>query len=144
VAWTETMHPRNPKGAGGGEFKNGGTGKQAGKSSASHGSMSYNGKTGTGYGSKNGDPRVRKLQAALNKLGLKDAQGRPLKLDGKLGPLTTQAIKAWQRKNGMKADGVVTTAMLKQATSRGTGRKISTAHIRARAAKKTSGRMAGK
>jgi peptidoglycan hydrolase-like protein with peptidoglycan-binding domain len=142
VAWTETAHPRNMKGPGGGEFKGGSGAKPAAKpaskkpgakkaGAAPHGSMSFNGKTGTGYGSKNGDPRVKKLQTMLNKLGLKDAHGKPLAVDGKLGPLTTQAIKAWQRKNGMKADGVVSPAMLAKAGAR----KTTTAHVRARAAK---------
>jgi peptidoglycan hydrolase-like protein with peptidoglycan-binding domain len=122
VTWTETAHPRNMKGPGGGEFKTGNAATTAAKpasgkraSAAPHGSMSYNGKTGTGYGMKNGDPRVKKLQAMLNKLGLKDAHGKPLAVDGKLGPLTTQAVKAWQKRNGMKPTGVVTPQMLAKA-----------------------------
>jgi peptidoglycan hydrolase-like protein with peptidoglycan-binding domain len=144
VTWTETAHPRNAKGPGGGEFKGGNaaaktTAKPAASrkrtSAAPHGSMSYNGKTGTGYGSPHGDARVRKLQAMLNKLGLKDAHGKPLAVDGKLGPLTTQAVKRWQRKNGMPANGVVTPAMLAKA-GKPAHRKTTTAHVRARAAKK--------
>lgn len=149
MTWTETAHPRNAKGPAGGEFKSSNAAKTTAKpaskkrtSAAPHGSMSYNGRTGTGYGMKNGDPRVKKLQTMLNHLGLKDAHGKPLAVDGKLGPLTTQAVKAWQRKNGMKADGVVTPAMLAKAGT--PKRKTTTAHVRARAAKKTSSRMAGK
>lgn len=128
MTWTETAHPRNMKGPGGGEFKSGSGAKPAAKPGAkktgparkrpagpAHGSMSFNGKTGTGYGSKNGDPRVRKLQQLMNRLGIKDAHGKPLDVDGKLGPLTTEAIKAWQRKNGMPANGVVSPAMLAKA-----------------------------
>jgi peptidoglycan hydrolase-like protein with peptidoglycan-binding domain len=111
------------KGPAGGEFKSGNAAKTTAKPAASrkrtsaapHGSMSFNGKTGTGYGMPHGDPRVRKLQTMLNKLGLKDAHGKPLAVDGKLGPLTTQAVKAWQKCNGMKATGVVTPQMLAKA-----------------------------
>lgn len=121
MGWTESMHPRNPKGTGGGEFRTGtkstakrSTMRRAPAHAGGHGALSYNGKTGTGYGSKNGDPRVKKLQTALNRLGLRDAKGRKLAIDGKLGPLTTQAIKAWQRKNGTKPTGAVTAADLKK------------------------------
>jgi peptidoglycan hydrolase-like protein with peptidoglycan-binding domain len=146
VTWTEAAHPRNMKGPGGGEFKSGNAAKTTAKPAARkrtaagkrpaampHGSMSFNGKTGTGYGMKNGDPRVKKLQTMLNKLGLKDAHGKPLAVDGKLGPLTTQAVKAWQKRNGMKANGIVTPQMLAKAGAR---KKPTTAHVRARAAKK--------
>jgi putative chitinase len=110
--WLEASHPRNAKGTGGGEFRTGTASKQAtpakkGSKAPSGGSLSYNGKTGTGYGSAHGDPRVRKLQTALNRLHLTDANGKPLAIDGKLGPKTTAAIKKWQRKNGMKPTGAV-------------------------------------
>ena len=124
AVWNSAAHPRNTKGPAGGEFKGGkASSKQAApakkrSSGTAHGSMSFNGKTGTGYGSKNGDARVKKLQEALNKLGMKDANGNPLVIDGKLGPKTTAAIKRWQKKNGMKPDGVVTPKMLSQATTR--------------------------
>lgn len=91
--------------------------------------MSFNGRTGTGYGSKHGDARVRQLQQALNRLGMTDAVGKRLVVDGKLGPKTTAAIKKWQKAHGMKADGVVTPAMLKQATARKTfAKKPGTVH----------------
>lgn len=149
MTWTEAAHPRNAKGPAGGEFKGGNTAattakpaskpgaKKAGprRTTAAHGSMSFNGKTGTGYGMKNGDARVKKLQKLLNRLHLTDAQGRPLKVDGKLGPLTTAAVKKWQKRNGMAATGVVTPAMLAKA-GKPAHRKTTTAHVRARAAKK--------
>lgn len=76
--------------------------------------MSYNAKTnrGAGYGVKGGDPRVHALQRALNRLGLTDGHGHPLAVDGRLGPLTTQAIKAAQTKLGLKADGVVSASVM--------------------------------
>jgi peptidoglycan hydrolase-like protein with peptidoglycan-binding domain len=60
-----------------------------------NGTLGYDPKTnrGTGYGSPNGDPRVHRLQQALNRLGMTDAAGHPLKLDGKLGPRTTAAVE---------------------------------------------------
>jgi len=145
VTWTEAAHPRNAKGPAGGEFKGGNAAKTTAKPAAkktgprkpaaAHGSMSFNGKTGTGYGMKNGDPRVKKLQTMLNGLHLTDAHGKPLKVDGKLGPKTTAAVKKWQAKNGMKANGVVTPAMLAKA-GKPAHRRTTTAHVRARAAKK--------
>jgi HK97 family phage prohead protease len=72
---------------------------------------------GTGYGIAGGDARVKQLQEALNRLGLKDADGKPLKVDGKLGPKTTAAIKKLQKQLGVKADGQVTPALLKQITA---------------------------
>lgn len=83
---------------------------------AAGGPMSYNrgANRGTGYGLKHGDPRVRLLQRALNRLGLRDAHGRPLAVDGKLGPLTTSAIQAAQRRLGVKPDGVVTPKLMAQ------------------------------
>ena len=123
MAFDEAVHPRGATGtATGGQFVVASSGPAAAPSKTAKkgskrggGSMSYDPKSkrGTGYGKKGGDPRVRKLQALLNKLGLKDAKGRPLAVDGQLGPLTTQAIKAAQRKHGMKADGVVTPALIK-------------------------------
>lgn len=101
AAWNEALHPRD-----------------AGKFTAKAGTeknkenVSFDGKRGTGYGAKGGDSRVHKLQQALNKLGLTDAAGKSLELDGKLGPKTTAAIKKAQRKLGLKADGVVTPALL--------------------------------
>jgi len=83
------------------------------------GTLSYDAKTnrGAGYGSKDGDPRVHKLQEALNRLGLKDSAGKPLKLDGKLGPRTTAAIRKAQHRLGLPVDGKVTPALLAKITS---------------------------
>jgi peptidoglycan hydrolase-like protein with peptidoglycan-binding domain len=69
---------------------------------------------GTGYGYESGDPRVKMLQAALNAAGFGDASGHSLNVDGKLGPLTTSAIKAAQKRLGVKQDGVVTPKLLAQ------------------------------
>lgn len=69
---------------------------------------------GTGYGKKGGDARVKSLQQALNRLGLTDERGRRLDVDGLLGPLTTQAVKAAQKKLGVKVDGRVSGELLKR------------------------------
>lgn len=98
-AWNESLHPRE-------------AGKFTAKSAGDKGNSSFDGKRGTGYGTKGGDGGVKELQTALNKLGLTDAAGKPLELDGKLGPKTTAAIKKAQRKLGIKADGIVTPALL--------------------------------
>jgi hypothetical protein len=50
---------------------------------------------------------VAKAQAALSKLGFDLG-----KIDGKLGPKTTTAIKAFQKKQDMKADGKITDKLL--------------------------------
>lgn len=73
-------------------------------------------KRGTGYGHKDGDPRVKRLQEALNRLGFTDSKSRHLEVDGQLGPLTTQAVKAAQKKLGVKEDGRVDPALLKRLT----------------------------
>lgn len=81
------------------------------------GDMSYDSRAGrgTGYGHKGGDARVKLLQQALNRLGMTDSRGRPLAEDGKLGPLTTSAVKKAQRALGIKpADGKVTAALMVQ------------------------------
>jgi Putative peptidoglycan binding domain len=65
-------------------------------------------KTGPGYGSRGGDPHVHELQRALNRLGLTDGGKRSLAVDGKLGPRTTESIKAAQKRLGLPADGKVT------------------------------------
>jgi len=106
TTWNEALHPREggkfaPKGGGG-----------AGKGKGSSEGLSYNGRTGAGYGKKGGDNRVSTLQKALNRLGLTDAKGNKLAVDGKLGPRTTAAIKKAQRALGLKADGVATPALL--------------------------------
>jgi peptidoglycan hydrolase-like protein with peptidoglycan-binding domain len=84
---------------------------------AAGGPMSFNGRTGTGYNSRNGDPRVKLLQQALNAAGFTDGQGRPLAVDGKLGPLTTAALKAAQKQLGVPTDGVATPKLLAQIMS---------------------------
>jgi HK97 family phage prohead protease len=83
------------------------------------GTLSYDAGSnqGTGYNSAAGDRRVHDLQQALNRLGVKDAAGKPLKDDGKLGPKTTAAVKALQQRLGVKADGKVTPALLAQIKS---------------------------
>jgi peptidoglycan hydrolase-like protein with peptidoglycan-binding domain len=100
ASWDPSKHPRAAAGAaGGGQFA----------------PLSYDSKskTGTGYGKAGGDDRVRAAQEALRKAGLTDADGNPLKLDGKLGPKTTAAIKAYQRAHGIKpADGKITPSLL--------------------------------
>lgn len=105
-----TEHPRAPKGTdSGGEFAK--ASKSSSKKSAT-GDMSYDPSTGQGTGYGAPDPRVKKLQEALNRLGLTDADGNPLKVDGKLGPKTTAAVKAAQKRLGVAQDGKVTPAML--------------------------------
>jgi peptidoglycan hydrolase-like protein with peptidoglycan-binding domain len=94
-------------------------------------SLSYDAKTGrgAGYGKKGGDPRVKKLQTALNRLGLTDSNGHRLLLDGKLGPRTTHAVKAAQRKLGLPADGKVTPQLLaKLVASKSLTKKPKAAH----------------
>jgi hypothetical protein len=72
---------------------------------------------GTGYGTPHGDPRVHRLQQALNRLGMTDAEGHPLLLDGKLGPRTTAAVKKAQQQFGLPQDGKVTPALLARLTA---------------------------
>lgn len=134
-AFAEQLHPRG-SGAQGGQFVAGGASKTSKTAPAAKGarpraksavtkrdpnSLSFDGKRGTGYGSKDGDKHVRALQEALNNLGLTDSSGNKLKLDGKLGPKTTAAIKKAQRALGLKADGVVTPALLARLRS---GKKL--------------------
>lgn len=128
-AFTESLHPRGT-GALGGQFVAAGAGKTApaqkaapakkapgGRAVRKPAGMSFDGRRGTGYGVKGGDKRVRSLQEALNRLGLTDGAGKKLVVDGKLGPKTTAAIKKAQRKLGLKVDGVVTPALLRQLTT---------------------------
>lgn len=162
--FSEELHPRVPAGsAGGGQF---GAAKGAKKTPAKtrsgdkqpageqettvrqprtrrkvvipKGSFGYDPASnhGTGYGSKNGDPHVHDLQKALNRLGFTDSRGRKLTDDGKLGPLTTAAVRKAQRALGMKADGIVSPAFLKQLVALKTApkpraRKAATAQRRA-------------
>lgn len=111
MGWTAELHPRGKKGTTtGGKFVAQGDGGMP------KGTLSYDPKTGkgTGYGVRGGDRKVRQLQQQLNRLGVTDSHGRPLAIDGKLGPLTTSAVKDLQRRLGVKADGMVTPALLSQ------------------------------
>lgn len=119
--FNEALHPRIKTGVGGGEFA-GGSGAKTGTGSkprtgTGSGTLSFNGKTGAGYGEKGGDKRVHSLQEALTRLGLTDASGKKLVDDGKLGPKTTAAVKKAQRALGLKPDGVVTPALLQKITN---------------------------
>lgn len=106
--FAEELHPRAPAGtATGGQFAAGGASGSKKAPAKKPAEMGFDGKTGTGYDKKNGDAAVKRLQQALNAAGLTDASGKKLVLDGKLGPKTTQAIKAAQRRLGMKATGKV-------------------------------------
>lgn len=118
----EDEHPRAPKGSpGGGKFAKkgsggggGGGGSGAGKAGKNSDVLAYDPKsnTGTGYNTPGGDKRVKALQSVLNRLGLTDADGKLLKLDGKLGPKTAAAVKKAQERLGLKPDGRVTPALL--------------------------------
>lgn len=46
--------------------------------------------------------RIKRIQSALQKAGFYKG-----KIDGKIGPQTKRAIKAFQRVNGLKANGIV-------------------------------------
>lgn len=105
MAFTEALHKR-------------GTGAQGGQFVASDGTKSaalgYDGKRGSGYGSKGGDANVKKLQKELNRLGITDAQGKQLVVDGKFGPKTTAAVRRLQQKLKLPVDGKITPALLKR------------------------------
>lgn len=106
--------PRVPEGSpAGGQF---GATEPAKEKPPPRSTMAYNQKTGRGpgYGMKGGDPNVRQLQAALNRLGLTDAKGKALTIDGKLGPKTTQAIMAAQQRLGIEVTGKVTPTFFKK------------------------------
>jgi peptidoglycan hydrolase-like protein with peptidoglycan-binding domain len=123
--FVEEQHPR----AAGGKFgtKSGSTTKPAKKAPAAKttpkrrgpvrrtipaGALGFDGVRGTGYGHRGGDPRVKRLQTELNRLGLTDSRGRKLAVDGKLGPLTTQSIKAAQLRLGMRPTGIISPAFI--------------------------------
>lgn len=124
--FTAELHPHASAGSSnGGQFVASGGGsdsatkaKRGPRRRGTHppGSMYWDPKSnrGTGYGQPGGDRRVRDLQTALNRLHIVDSHGRPLAVDGKLGPKTTSAIKRLQRRLGVKADGVVTPTFLAQ------------------------------
>jgi peptidoglycan hydrolase-like protein with peptidoglycan-binding domain len=135
--FNEQLHPRG-KGAQGGQFV-------AKGSSGSNDTVGYDARrgTGAGYGTGGkGDARVKQLQQALNKLGFTDAAGHPLLVDGKLGPRTTASIKKMQRKLGLKADGLVTPALLSRIRKAAAGGKAGTVkkvvHTKKPAAKKAA------
>lgn len=107
MTFAEQLHPRGT-GAQGGQFVVKGSGGKTTKQDT----LSFDGKRGAGYGAAGGDANVKTLQRELNRLGIKDAAGNTLKLDGKLGPKTTAAIKRLQRKMGLPADGKVSVGFL--------------------------------
>jgi len=121
----------------GGKGKKGGAAKK-GKTNHSRAAKHQHGSLGlyAGYGKTGGDSRVKSVQAALNRLGVKDANGHALKLDGKLGPKTTAAIKAWQRKNKLPATGRVSAAMLRRLTAK--PKTTRTSHLAAKTVKTTA------
>ena len=57
---------------------------------------------GIAVGEENGDPNVEDLQAHLEELGYPN-----ITLDGKFGPETERSVKAFQKKMGLKSDGLV-------------------------------------
>lgn len=123
--FNEALHKRGT-GAQGGQF----VAKDGSKSS----SIGYDGKRGSGYGSAGGDSNVKALQKELNRLGLGDASGKALVVDGKFGPKTTAAVQRLQRKLKLPADGKVTPALLKRIK----GLKKSTKLVDGKPAKKTA------
>lgn len=129
--FTAALHPRGT-GAQGGQFVTKGA-------SGNNDTVAYDARTGrgAGYGVKGGDKRVKQLQSALNRLGFTDAQGHPLKVDGKLGPRTTAAIKRLQKRLGLPADGHVSPALLKKVRS-GAAPKGLGKHAPRKAAKKAA------
>ncbi|MEV0660134.1 peptidoglycan-binding protein [Actinomadura luteofluorescens] len=129
MPFDEAAHPRAEAGAaGGGQFVAGGgaTGKSVLGLKAKGASLpteKKGGGKGKGKGAggkgKKGDAakkakQTRALQQALTRLGLKGADGKPLAVDGVIGPNTTAAIKAAQRKYGMRPDGKVTPDLLRR------------------------------
>lgn len=50
---------------------------------------------------------IRDAQRALNRLGYRDGQGRPLKEDGDFGPNTRDAVVAFQKDQGLKGLGMI-------------------------------------
>lgn len=50
--------------------------------------------------------QVEALQDTLNRLGYRDAQGKPLEADAHFGARTSEALKAFQRAHGLEADGI--------------------------------------
>ena len=121
AAFSEELHPRADDGKfGSGSGGAGQAPRKAAKTTPRRrarrtvpsGQMGFDGVHGTGYGMQYGDTRVRALQEQLNRLGLTDSRGRKLRVDGELGPLTTQSIKAAQVRLGMKPTGVIDPAFI--------------------------------
>lgn len=56
---------------------------------------------------------ARQWQSDLNHLGYKGANGKPLAVDGVVGPQTKSAIEAFQKDHGLAVDGVVGPKTLK-------------------------------
>lgn len=115
VARYSPEQPRVDAGsASGGQFAAADSGGR--KKSSGSDTLGYDPKSnrGSGYGVAGGDARVKQLQEALNRLGVTDQSGKPLKVDGKLGPKTTAAIRKLQKQLGVKVDGQVTPELLKR------------------------------
>ncbi len=53
------------------------------------------------------NPQVAQLQQSLNRLGVRDGDGRPLAEDGRFGDNTREAVLAFQKQHGLREDGVV-------------------------------------
>lgn len=125
-----SAHPRADAGAAnGGQFVAGGGQGATGKSvlglKAGAASLPKDSKGGGGKGKKGGKGKgkaspaqkakaVKGVQTLLNKLGFTDADGKKLAVDGIVGPKTTAAIKAAQRKYGLPATGKLTPQLLKK------------------------------
>lgn len=62
--------------------------------------------TGAGVGHAPSES-LRHAQQMLNQQGYHTTDGKPLGEDGRMGPQTKQAIEAFQRDHGLKADGIV-------------------------------------
>lgn len=58
------------------------------------------------------DPNVERLQQNLSFLGIPDANGRPLAVDGAYGSRTKEAIESFQRQHSMPVDGKATPQVL--------------------------------
>jgi hypothetical protein len=132
-AYAAGEHPHVPAGSSaGGQFapkkgsKSGSSshGHHAGHNSPHHaghaehaandaGDLSYNGKSGAGYGMPGGSKKVKGLQADLVRLGLASKNDKALS-DGKYGPKTAAAVKRAQKALGLKQDGIATPALIAQ------------------------------
>ena len=49
---------------------------------------------------------IRQMQAALNKLGIRDRYGKPLTVDGKAGDRMREAVIDFAAKNGLTSNGL--------------------------------------